>query len=77
MDFKLFGKEGAESLLLIPGLGVSYEIFLPLIELLKDRFRIKNVFSEDQSRDRGDGTSFGTRNKRYALERKLCLLRKL
>ncbi len=40
MDFKLFGKEGAESLLLIPGLGVSYEIFLPLIDLLKDRFRI-------------------------------------
>ena len=26
--------------MLIPGLGVSYEIFLPLIDLLKDRFRI-------------------------------------
>lgn len=40
MDFKLFGKEGAPSLMLIPGLGVSYEIFLPLIDLLKDEFRI-------------------------------------
>ena len=40
MDFKLFGKEGAPSLLLIPGLGASYEIFLPLIGLLEDRFRI-------------------------------------
>ena len=40
MDFKLFGKEGAPSLLLIPGLGVSYEIFLPLMDLLKERFRI-------------------------------------
>jgi pimeloyl-ACP methyl ester carboxylesterase len=40
MDFKVFGKEGAPTLLLIPGLGVSYEIFLPLIDLLKDQFRI-------------------------------------
>ena len=40
MDFKVFGKEGAPTLLLIPGLGVSYEIFLPLIDLLKDRFRM-------------------------------------
>ena len=40
MDFKVFGKEGAPTLLLIPGLGVSYEIFLPLIDLLKDRFLI-------------------------------------
>ena len=40
MDFKLYGKEEAETLLLIPGLGVSYEIFLPLIDLLKDKFRI-------------------------------------
>ena len=34
------GKEGAPSLMLIPGLGVSYEIFLPLVELLKGKFRI-------------------------------------
>lgn len=40
MDFKVFGKEGAPTLLLIPGLGVSYEIFLPLIDLLKDKFWI-------------------------------------
>ena len=40
MDFKVFGKEGAPTLLLIPGLGVSYEIFLPLMDLLKDRFRL-------------------------------------
>lgn len=40
MDFKRFGKEGAPTLMLIPGLGVSYEIFLPLIDLLKDDFDI-------------------------------------
>ena len=40
MDFKRFGKEGAPTLLLIPGLGVSYEIFLPLIDLLKGDFDI-------------------------------------
>ena len=40
MDFKTFGKEGAPHLMLIPGLGVSYEIFLPLIEILKEQFHI-------------------------------------
>lgn len=40
MDFKVFAKEGAPSLLLIPGLGVSYEIFLPLIGLLREDFHI-------------------------------------
>ena len=40
MDFKVFGKEGGKTLLLIPGLGVSYEIFLPLIGLMEDRFHI-------------------------------------
>ena len=43
MDFKVFGKEGAPVLLLIPGLGVSYEIFLPLIGLLEEKFRIVAV----------------------------------
>ena len=43
MDFKVFGKEDAPSLLLIPGLGVSYEIFLPLMDLLQDRCRITAV----------------------------------
>lgn len=40
MDFKIFGKEGTPTLMLIPGLGVSYEIFLPLIGMLEDRFHI-------------------------------------
>ena len=40
MNFQLFGKKQAPTLLLIPGLGVSYEIVLPLIRLMEDRFRI-------------------------------------
>ena len=40
MTFKTYGNKGCPGLLLIPGLGVSYEIFLPLIEILKDRFDI-------------------------------------
>lgn len=40
MDFKTFGKNGSPVLMLIPGLGVSYEIFLPLIGLLEDKFQI-------------------------------------
>ena len=40
MDFKLYGDSGAPTLLLIPGLGVSYEIFLPLIKLLEEKFRV-------------------------------------
>ena len=40
MNFKISGKEGAPVLMLIPGLGVSYEIFRPLVDLLKDRFHI-------------------------------------
>ena len=43
MNFKAFGKDGAPVLMLIPGLGVSYEIFLPLVNLLKDRFSIVAV----------------------------------
>ena len=43
MNFRTYGKEEAPLLLLIPGLGVSYEIFLPLIGLLEDRFRIVAV----------------------------------
>lgn len=43
MNFRLFGKEEGATLLLIPGLGVSYEIFLPLIGLLEERFRIVAV----------------------------------
>ena len=40
MQFQTFGKEKSPTLLLIPGLGVSYEIFLPLVRLLEERFRI-------------------------------------
>ena len=40
MDFKTFGNDNKPTLLLIPGLGVSYEIFLPLIRLVEDKFRI-------------------------------------
>ena len=40
MTFNAYGRVESPSLLLIPGLGVSHEIFLPLIGLLKDRFHI-------------------------------------
>ena len=40
MNFQTFGNIKAPTLLLIPGLGVSYEIFLPLIRLMSDKFRI-------------------------------------
>ena len=40
MDFHVYGIKGKPSLLLLPGLGVSHEIFLPLIEQLQGRFYI-------------------------------------
>lgn len=40
MNFQIFGNDKAPTLLLIPGLGVSYEIFLPLIRLTEEKFRI-------------------------------------
>ena len=40
MEFVAFGKQSGPSIMLIPGLGVSYEVFLPLIELLKWRYNI-------------------------------------
>ncbi len=43
MDFKIFGKVGEPTIMLIPGLGVSYEIFLPLIGMLEDKFHIVAV----------------------------------
>lgn len=43
MKFHVYGIENTPSLMLLPGLGVSYEMFLPLISLLKDRFRIVAV----------------------------------
>ena len=40
MNFNVFGNKNAPTLMLIPGLGVSYEIFIPLINLLENDFRI-------------------------------------
>ena len=40
MTFNTYGDKANPGLLLIPGLGVSYEIFLPLIDILKDQFHI-------------------------------------
>ena len=40
MDFHLYGTQDKPTLLLLPGLGVSHEIFLPLVELLRERFCI-------------------------------------
>ena len=48
MNFQIFGNDKAPTLLLIPGLGVSYEIFLPLIRLVEERFRIIAVEVEDK-----------------------------
>jgi len=42
MNFQLFGNDKAPTLLLIPGLGVSYEIFLPL------KWRVTGIFSSGQ-----------------------------
>ena len=43
MQFHTYGDENAPRLMLLPGLGVSYEIFLPLIELLREDFCIVAV----------------------------------
>lgn len=40
MNFRTFGKDEGPVLMLIPGLGVSYEIFLPLVDLLKEKFHV-------------------------------------
>ena len=40
MTFNTYGDNRNPRLLLIPGLGVSHEIFLPLIDILKNRFHI-------------------------------------
>ena len=40
MKFRTYGDKSHPSLMLLPGLGVSYELFLPLIERLKNRFYI-------------------------------------
>ena len=43
MIFYTYGNDKNQSLLLIPGLGVSHEIFLPLIALLMDKYYIVAV----------------------------------
>ena len=43
MRFQTFGDNSFPSLMLLPGLGVSYELFLPLIERLRDHFFIVSV----------------------------------
>ena len=43
MTFNTYEDKANPGLLLIPGLGVSYEIFLPLIDILKDQFHIVAV----------------------------------
>ena len=40
MDFHIYGTTNQPTLLLLPGLGVSHEIFLPLTERLKEDFYI-------------------------------------
>ena len=40
MTFHTYGDSKNPSLLLIPGLGVTFEIFLPLIELMKEKYQI-------------------------------------
>lgn len=56
MNFHLFGNAKAPTLLLIPGLGVSYEIFLPLIRLVEDRYRV--IAAEVDGFTLGKHTSF-------------------
>jgi hypothetical protein len=48
MGFKIFGKEGSTTLMLIPGLGVSYEIFLPLIDILKAYREMTSITGTEQ-----------------------------
>ena len=40
MEFHSYGEKANPTLLLLPGLGVSHEIFLPLVHLLNERFYI-------------------------------------
>lgn len=40
MNFVSFHKANSPTVMLIPGLGVSYELFLPLIELFKEQYSI-------------------------------------
>ena len=52
MNFRTLGNKAAPTLMMIPGLGVSYEIFMPLVGLLKDRFHIIAVEVDGFTLDR-------------------------
>ena len=43
MEFHTYGERHSPMLLLLPGLGVSYEIFQPLVELLSADFHIVTI----------------------------------
>ena len=45
MNFRIFGNDGAPVLMLIPGLGVSYEIFLPLARQVTEYIKEYNCES--------------------------------
>lgn len=40
MKFHSLGKQGAQVVMLLPGLGVSYEVFMPLIGLLEGHYHV-------------------------------------
>ena len=61
MTFNTYGNKENPSLLLIPGLGVSYEIFLPLIELLKDEYYIVAVGIDGFLHGQASGSGCSTR----------------
>lgn len=58
MEFVNFHNAERPTVMLIPGLGVSYEIFMPLIELLKGRYNI--VAMQVDGFTLGKQTSFTT-----------------
>lgn len=58
MEFATFHNAERPTVMLIPGLGVSYEIFMPLIELLRERYNIVAV--EVDGFTLGRHTSFTT-----------------
>ena len=60
MNFQIFGNDKYPTLLLIPGLGVSYEIFQPLVRLLEGRFYI--LVAEIDGFRLGKQTSFTSVN---------------
>ena len=54
MNFNVFGNKNAPTLMLIPGLGVSYEIFIPLINFLENDFHIINFLAPFRVPNKGN-----------------------